>query len=256
MEEKTKTTFPPELPEISQLPRITMSRIWKELLSQLNLEKGFIYTIRRFGFSPGKATNEYLYQDRSKLVPPMRYLFISVTISAIITIQFLMSTDVMSDMVQGQMNGLTNMEEGPVKEYFEYFFHNNMAVNSKYFNILLLFSVPLSAAATTIVYKLRKYNYAEHLVINGYIYATSTAIYILAIPFTFFADLQNLALIITFLALPYSMFAFYQVFDDKKWKGIWKSLLAMLISFIFSLVAISLLGNIVAGIFAFLKIKL
>ncbi|MEL7123507.1 MAG: hypothetical protein AAFO07_28940, partial [Bacteroidota bacterium] len=179
-----------------------------------------------------------------------------VTISAIITIQFLMTTDMMSDMMQSQMDDLASMEEGPFKEYFEYFFHNNMAINSKYFNILLLFSVPLSAAATTIVYKLRRYNYAEHLVINGYIYATSTAIYILAIPFTFFADLQNLALIISLMALPYSMFAFYQVFDDKKWKGIWKSFLAMLISFTFSMIAISLLGNIVSGIFAFLKIKL
>ncbi|MEL7122431.1 MAG: hypothetical protein AAFO07_23500, partial [Bacteroidota bacterium] len=70
MEEKVKPTLPPELPGNSHLPRITMSRIWKELLSQLNLEKGFIYTVRRFGFSPGKATEEYLYLDRNKLVPP------------------------------------------------------------------------------------------------------------------------------------------------------------------------------------------
>lgn len=41
--------------------RITLKKLWADILEQLNLERGLGYTIKQFGLRPGRASREYLY---------------------------------------------------------------------------------------------------------------------------------------------------------------------------------------------------
>ncbi len=127
------------------------------------------------------------------------------------------------------MNDLSSEQQKVVELYM----NNVVVITYKYFNVFLFISVPLAALGTLIVYKLRQYNFAEHLVINAYIYGNTSLVYALLVPFMLVVSYNQMSLIYFVLVVPYCCFCFYQIFAPKGWKGIFKGSLAFGLQIIF-----------------------
>lgn len=230
-----------------QLERVSMKMIWRSIMEALNLERGILYTIYALAVRPGEAIREYLYKDRSRLVHPLRFLIIFVTLATIGTLSFVSQEDFIATFEQGaNMNGgMPNMEsmDPEARAFMELYINNISVANLKFFNIYLMLSVPLAALATVIIYRYKQYNFAEHLVINGFIYSNTTVLYIFFIPLFFIIPYSTVSFWYMIAAFPYYCFCCYQVFKPKGWGAIGRSLVvfllqgifAMMLAFIFSI---------------------
>ena len=85
--------------------RITMKTIWYGLLELFNLERGLIFTFIALTLHPGKALRTFLTEDRSRLVPPFRFLLFAVALAAFITVQYMKSSEFMAEMRAGFESG-------------------------------------------------------------------------------------------------------------------------------------------------------
>ncbi len=227
MENQEKTSVDPKV------ERINMKMIYRSILEALNLEKGIFYTIYEFGLRPGKAAYEYLYRDRTKLIHPLRFLVIVVTLATIATLSFLTQEDFIQAFTQGISSTadpqvLENLT--PEQRSFMDLYSNNITVlNLKFFNVFLMISVPIAAIVTLLVYGRKQYNIAEHLVINAFIYSNSTVIYLLLTPLFFLLPYSTVSVWYLIGSLIYYTFGCYQIFPPKGWKAILRSFLAFML---------------------------
>lgn len=240
------------------LERISMKMIWRSILQELNLEKGLFYTIVALTIRPGKTIHKYLYVDRNRLIPPLRFLVVFVTLATIATLSFLTQEDFFNAFKQGVETGGGALENMSPKgqEFFSLYMNNLAIANLKFFNIYLMLSVPLAALGTLIVYKLRQYNFAEHLVINAYIYSNTTVLYLLMTPLFFIFSYQTVSLWYMIATFPYYCFCCYQVFQPKGWKAILRASLAFILQGIFAMMLAFLLSIGIAIITALWGIKM
>jgi hypothetical protein len=244
----------------NQPDRISMKMIWRSLLQEFNLEKGILHTVVDLALRPGQTIKEYLYEDRSKLVPPFRFLLIFVTLATIVTLSFLTQEDLVNTFEQGVKAGggapnLDNLD--PEKKEFIDIYINNLAIaNLKYFNIYLMLSVPLAALATLIIYGRKTYNFAEHLVVNSYIYGNTTVLYILMSPLFFFLPYQEVSLWYIVASFPYYCFCYYQAYPPKGWKAILIALGTFILQGIFAMILSFILTIVIAVITAWFGITM
>lgn len=218
----------PQRPE-----RITMKTIGYGLLDIFNLERGLIHTIIALTIQPGKALRTYLTENRTRLVPPFRFLLFAVAVAAFITVQYMKSSEFMAEMRAGFEYGYrAGSENGEIDtEKMETFLLFLNEIFANYFNIALLVGVPIVALCT--FWMLRKgYNYAEHLVINCYITGYQNIMYIIMTPLLFFMKFTMLSYIYIVLILIYSIYAYIRIFQEQLVKGMLKALLANILYFV------------------------
>ena len=130
------------------IERISLKSIWKQLLEIINFERGIFYTIWKLIVSPGKSIRLFLFEDRSKLVKPFKFLIIMVAFVALIEYLFL-SNEV--DMVAQIEQSLENLIiDGDKHEKAE----KVVSLDTHWQNLVAILSVPIVAFATWIVYYL------------------------------------------------------------------------------------------------------
>ncbi len=208
-------------------PRITMSTIWYSVLDIFNIEKGLIYSLIALTTHPGRAIRTYLYEDRSRLMPPFRLLILTVAIGTFITIQYFKSNSFL-DTIQPALkdNGIERSADAEAK--YQVFLSGLSDIFNNYFNIFILLGVPVIALSTFWVFR-RKMNYAEHLVVNSYFTAYATLIYIALSPLMWWKDYWFVSAFYFIFSVLYSVFLYIQVFQLKLLPGIFKTLLATLL---------------------------
>lgn len=243
-----------------QPERVSMKMIWQSLLQEFNLEKGILHTIVDLALRPGQAIKEYLYEDRSKLVPPFRFLLIFVTLATIITLSFLTQEDLINTFEQGveASGGTPNLDEldSEKKEFIDIYINNVAIANLKFFNIYLMLSVPLAALATLMVYGRKTYNFAEHLVVNAYVYGNTTVFYILLSPLFFFLSYQEFSLWYMVAVFPYYCFCYYQAYPPKGWKAVLIASVTFLLQGIFAMILGIIMSIVIALITAWFGITM
>jgi len=181
--------------------RITMRTIWHGMLDIFNLERGLIQTTITLTKRPGQAIREYLLEDRERLMPPFRFLIFMVAIGTFITVQYFKFNpawmgDFNTELQEGAKSATEGVQEKDVflKSYLEnatYLFNN-------YFNLFILLSVPMAAVGTIWIFR-RRFNYAEHLVVNSYVSGYLTVVYIVISPILFVIDFTILSAIYTII---------------------------------------------------------
>lgn len=213
--------------------RITMKTIGYGLLELFNLERGLVHTLIALTIQPGKALRTYLAEDRTRLVPPFRFLLFAVAAAAFITVQYMKSSEFMAEMRAGFESGYrAGSENGELDtEKMETFLLFLNEIFANYFNIALLVGVPIVALCTFWI--LRKgHNYAEHLVINCYVTGYQNIMYIIMTPLLFFMKFTTLSYIYIVLILIYGIYAYVRVFQERFVIGTFKALLANLLYFV------------------------
>ena len=64
-----------------KIERITLKKIFKDVLYALNLEQGMGYTLKRLFVAPRHTIEEYLFEDRSRLTRPFQLIIFLVAIA-------------------------------------------------------------------------------------------------------------------------------------------------------------------------------
>lgn len=213
--------------------RISMKTIWQAVLDLFNLEKGIFYTLYALTVKPGEVMRTYIYHDRTKLVKPFRFLILAVAIGTILTVNFLDMEFMIKEFGAGFKEGLEGNEKGKLEnESLSLYFRNIQILYVNYFNVLLLMAVPISSLLTFIILR-SKLNFAEHLVINSYIFSYTNFIYILIIPLISLLDYASFTMIYLILTYLYTVYAFIQVFNLKLVSGTIKSTIVFVLYYTF-----------------------
>src|SRR5699024_1855163 len=69
---------------VSGLKRIDRKYISDEISALLNLEKGFLFTLKYLLIRPGKSVREFLFEDRKKYAKPLVFLILMAVVFMLI----------------------------------------------------------------------------------------------------------------------------------------------------------------------------
>lgn len=204
------------MPQKPAPERITIRYLANELLLIANLEKGFGYTVKVFFLRPRQAVVEFLQENRKRMMKPFPMLVLLLTVATFLSLRLLpLGEPLWQDFKE---DGGADLFSPFVQEAI----HSLTIAMQKYFNILFVLSLPGQAVGSYLLFRKHGYNFAEHLVINTYLFCIQTLIYILILPFIPWNEsIAGPLLIIGMFG--YWYYALKCVFQPGWWPLIWKS---------------------------------
>ena len=211
--------------------RNTLKHFFQLLFSSLDIHKGLLFTIKMLFVNPGKIINEYLDGRTKDYLNPLKYLFIIVGLSTLLTI-----------WSNAFDSGITTTNElFDIPDESTRFQAKIMAFMKKYLNIFTILFIPFYSIISRWLLKKHKQFYAEHLIINSYLYAQYALIYILplfivmAFPFLL-KYLYFIGIIIFVSYYSYALKSIYKIsLLNSIFKAILVSVLGMLIMMVVSM---------------------
>lgn len=205
-----------------QLERITLSSIYNTLLEQFHLEKGIGYTIKQFILQPQSAIHEYFYVDRKRMIRPSRFLLLTVAIATFLSYQFFPLGDKMAEELAQD----PDYQKIP-EQYLPAISYITALVN-KYFNLVFMSSLPFISLGTLLLFPMKSYNFAEHLILNIYLFCIQTIVFIITIPFlnSFIIAAYIQAVVVG----AYTLYFYKKVFDVSWFQSVWRTALVWMIS--------------------------
>lgn len=203
--------MPQDAPE-----RITLRYLLNELLLIANLEKGLGYTVRELLLRPRQAIVEFLRVNRRRMMKPFPMLVLLVTIAAFLSLRLLpLGEPLWQDFKE---DGGAKLLSPALQEAF----HMLTIAMQKYFNIVFVLSLPGQAIGSFLLFRKTGYNFAEHLVINTYLFCIQTLLYVLILPFlTWNEHVMGPVLILSMFG--YWFYALKQIFQPGWGALFWKS---------------------------------
>ena len=126
--------------------------------SIFNLDHGFLYTTKELVVKPGHVIRSVLNGITINYTHPFRLLFIWATINTLAVIFF----------------GTFDEQTAEITNSFEYseaqqkFQQEVNAYMKKYLNFVIMLNIPFFSIFSGLLYRKRKFNFAEHLIINSY----------------------------------------------------------------------------------------
>lgn len=212
-----------DLDKINKPERITFKAVFNSILQVLNLERGIFYTLWVLTVRPGEAIREYIFEDRTKLTKPFGFLLLTIAIATYITITYMITEENMAEIYGGVGVGAQNREAQEAVQQF-------MGRFMEYYNIGMIMSVPFYALGSWLILKKPKFNLAEHLVINTYLFSYQTVLYILlCIPF--YDNFMMTSYGYFTVVIIYSIYAYSKIFSYDAFEGGARGLLVALFSF-------------------------
>lgn len=221
---------PPDPP----IERLTLSGIAEGLLEQLHLDRGIGYTIKLLVVRPRRAIEEYLFEDRGRMIRPFTLLLLSVGIATFLSLEFVLQEGAVSE-VQADLAGYPERLRralvlliGGIRNYFNLFYLSSL--------------LPLTLASF-LLFRSQKLNLAEHLVLNSYLFSIQTIMYIVAIPILVWRESRLTWTVV--IPVVYTIWFYKDVFDLGWVEGGWKTVLVFVIGQALWL----LLGGLAFGVF-------
>jgi len=211
-------------PKKPNIERISMGRIWESIFAAFSLDRGLIYTLKALAFFPSRAIKTYLLEDRSKLMKPLRFLLLLVGLTTFIILQFLPYLPQTGNSSILPLEDLSPQFKGIAQWLDDFLF--------RYFNVFQLFKVPFLSLAAYWLFRKAQFNYAEHLVINAYIFSFQSLITTLIFPLILFPS-QLFLMLLTIFAFGYMTYVFTKIYNEAPLWGILKSFACYFIANIF-----------------------
>lgn len=85
---------PPPDPAIE---RLTLRGMGERLLEQVHLDRGLGYAIKLLVLRPRRAIEEYLFEDRRRMIRPFTLLLLSVGVATFLYLEFLLPDDMVTE---------------------------------------------------------------------------------------------------------------------------------------------------------------
>ena len=162
--------------------RVTMRYVFRRLLGDLtDVNSGFLFTMWRLTVGPAAAIQEYIDGRRKVYTNPFKYSFILA--AAFIAILQLTGNagDIERDLKAGFANGRVESAD-PAENKFAQHVGEHFIVFlefiKNYINILLMLLIPIPAFFTWQVFRNQGLNFAEHLILNAYIFAQQLLLFV------------------------------------------------------------------------------
>jgi hypothetical protein len=242
---------PLDVTEIRTVKRITMAQVLRSAVDAFDLDRGGIYTMKQLFIDPGKAVRDYLGANRFHYVPPFRILIVTTAIALFLIGLAEFSEQASTDFSTGyeasvQYNGGDQEKSRKAMKSMIHFFGEIQG----YFNIILWTFIPFAALFSWLINLKAKFNFAEHIVFQTYLFCVSNMVSFL-FPLDHILPGWVIFLVVYILILFYYIFA-YKEFLLKSWL---RSLFEMIFIFFFSTMFWSLLLGVAIGIYVFLDMK-
>lgn len=162
----------------NNLERITTKKLFGDLLSILNLERGALYTLVETAKNPWRLISSYLYEDRSRIMNSFRLLILIVTIATFITLK--------SDVFKITFEATIDAQEVETKTIETDIFKQKIGeLMQRNLSLLSFLLVPFVGIFTYWFFRKQRLNLAEHVTAQAYLISLNTAISTLLIPLAY-----------------------------------------------------------------------
>lgn len=204
--------------------RYTLKHLFNLTLDSFNLQKGLFYTLKMLFTNPGKVINDYLEGRSKDFYNPLKYLILIASINAILMLWFNIfetniaaANELMGEDPEG--NKLQQLVAGYVRTYL---------------NVFALVVLPFYSLVSKWVFNKFRLHYAEHLIINGYLFAQYTLLQMTTYTlFSFIPGLSKLSMAFSVVVfITYYSYAFRGVFKIRFFKSLLSSILIYILGFV------------------------
>ncbi|WP_296705703.1 DUF3667 domain-containing protein [Algoriphagus sp.] len=207
-----------------QLNRIDRKYVFNEIGSVLNFDKGILYTIKELLLRPGKTVQEFILEDRNRIVKPIVFIIICSLIYTLF--QRLLHFE----------DGYVNYSEGDTSTsslIFEW-----VSNNYGYANIIMALFIALWIK---IFFKKYGYNYFEILILLCFTMGMGMLFFSV---FGIIDSMVEMTIIDKgfLLGIFYIAWAIGQFFDKKKFFNYIKAFIAYMLGFITFTIGVLLIG--------------
>lgn len=189
--------------EETTTPRISMATIREYILSVFNLERGLGFTMWQLTVRPGTAIREFLFTEKRKqYIKPLSFLILMISITTYLLIKSLPGD------IETINKGLANSPgfiSVIMKDFGSFMF--------KYFNLIQMLKIPFLSIGTYYLFKKSKFNFAEHLVLNCYIFSYVSFFLGLVLLLPEFL-IGPVIFVIFIMNFAYPCYVFYKLFDE------------------------------------------
>lgn len=197
------------------------------LNSIFNLDRGFLYTSLAVLRKPGTVIKDMLNGITIRYSHPFRFIFIWASLAAIFGVAAGTYSD--TSIAVNEAMGVNEEQLKNTKKIQE--------TIGSYMSFIIMAMIPFYSLGSYWLFKSKRFNYAEHLVINSYAFGSST---MLGIPFMiaylFFPQLSFLNYSGFIIGLIIISRAYAQVFDTNVFTATAKYLLSFIMSLIMSII--------------------
>ncbi|MFD2562062.1 DUF3667 domain-containing protein [Aquimarina rubra] len=252
--------------------RLTVKRMFLDFLDKVfGWDNTYLRTFRTMAVAPDKVAKDYIDGVRKKFMPPFTFLLIGLTIATLVFNSFSDKYTEFSsgmfgesfyriqfDSAKEKNDSLKNLESENEQKAFEDFMQEQIEGQKKtqgmllkYFNLSAFLLMPVYTFIAFLVFGRKKYNFAEHLVINCYVQGLS----MMTITFLFIIALMIHPYIFTsnvLIAIFYYSFTYKRLCNLSLGRTLWKFikfLLILIITFIIFILSIVIIGIILDKVF-------
>lgn len=230
--------------QIASTERINLQYLIHAIsISVLQLERGFLFTVKELFLHPGHMIRDFLEGKRQPYVRPLSFLIFTSALYVLVS-HFLELNTHSKDIVEGFKLGMedNNQSEADTKLLTLL----TWITSSNALSVLL--TLPLFSLGSFLAFKSVKYNYFEHLVLNTYIAAQQMIIYLVASFFVSKDDItEALPLILGFV---FNIYVFCLFFNSV---GVFKRIIRFLLVYVTYFMQVLLLLFILIGVMTHLK---
>ncbi|MCZ4409709.1 DUF3667 domain-containing protein [Cryomorphaceae bacterium 1068] len=162
---------PLDITEVRTVKRITMKQILHSAVEAFNIERGGIYTIKQLFTNPGATVLDYLGANRYHYVPPFRILIVTTALALFLIGLAEFTQQASTDFTQGYSESVADKGGNPEEAKVSVL--RLLGEVQGYFNLILWTFIPFTALFTWLMNLKRKFNYAEHIVFQTYMFCLS-----------------------------------------------------------------------------------
>jgi len=217
--------------------RYTLKHLFGLVFESFNVERGLFFTVKSLFTNPGKLINDYLEGRSKDFYNPLKYLILIASINAVLMLWF----DIFDTNVAATNELIGQAEEANKLQVIL------IGYLKTYLNIFSLLILPFFTLTTKWIFRKKKLFFAEHLIINSYLFAQYTLLQMMTyLIFLFIPGLSKLSMLIAALIfIAYYSYALMGLFNIKYFKSLLNSLMVFVFGTLFFYVFILVVSIVV-----------
>ena len=226
--------------------RFILKSFFVVLLDALNIEKGFLHTLKMLFIHPGKVINDYITGKTKPYFNPLNYIIISAAIYAFLILWlniFDNSVEAANEILYGEALQKNDEVLQLKKKWMDFY--------KQFVNFIPLLMIPFTSLISKWFYRSKKLFYGEHLIINCFLFAQCFIIIIILTPIVVIIPslITYFSIIALFATIIYLSFALYKTFQGSRFRAIIGAILIYFIGYLlfilFLIIVLFIIGIII-----------
>lgn len=216
--------------------RLNSRQIFDNVIRDLlEWDKGFLKTFIDLSLRPQKVISFYIEGGRKKYLNPVKYLII-----CFIVLQILNLFGIEISFIISGMSGFVRGFESPSEQTLTPDIKEKLDQLSDINSALMLLTIPFVSLITKLMYKLKHYNYTEHLVINIYLFIQMFMVTTLVLaPFRIPGSSPLFLFLLSYIYVYYFL---YRVFNQSILSTVLKTIIYLILGLFTSILIWGLIG--------------